>query len=90
MKTMIKQFVFVGFLSVACSTQAQDSRNVAAMRVKEAESLVRLTAEGRELYNADAKKLQWADYCSASGRLADDGQLREAIRMASRALFMGV
>ncbi len=64
---------------------------IAAARVREMESVVRLSAEGKELYNAaDSSKRPWADYCRASAALSERGEFRQAVRSASQALFLGL
>jgi len=55
----------------------------------EAESAARLMIEGEILYGADTRKLNGYGYCSLSYGLADSGELRQAIRMASKALYLG-
>lgn len=74
-------------LCVSAGSSAQVSENLASLRVKEAESLTKLTAEGRLLYADDYRK--WGDICREAWQLAEDGHFREAIRMASKALFIG-
>jgi CHAT domain-containing protein len=59
------------------------------MRVLEAESAVRLAAEGEILYQADPVKRTGFEYCSLALGYAEKGDLRLAIREASKALFLG-
>ena len=53
------------------------------------ETLAKLTAEGRSLYDADTKKQTGYEYCSLSAGLAARGEFRLAVREASKALFLG-
>jgi CHAT domain-containing protein len=62
---------------------------VAEIRAMEAESAARLTIEGEILYGADTKKRNGYEYCTLSYNLSDQGELRQAIRMASKALYLG-
>lgn len=70
-------------------THAQEANQVARARIKEAGSATRLTAEGEELYRADNQQMSWGQYCSTSWRDIEQGRLREAIRNASKALYLG-
>lgn len=57
--------------------------------LRDAETAAGLFASGKLFYNADSDKKEWFDYCSASRALADRGEFREAVRAASKALFLG-
>ena len=61
----------------------------AEARLRDMETLARLTAEGRSLYDDDDRKLNGYQYCSNSAGLAERGEFRLAIREASKALFLG-
>ena len=87
MKTF-RRWLLVVVSCMAGASSAQDAENLAELRAKEAESLARLTAEGQSLYDDDRRA--WGRICADSWRLADEGHLREAVRMASKALFLGV
>jgi len=63
------------------------TENLASLKAREAESLTRLTAEGKSLYADDGRN--WGAICAEARQLADDGRFREAVRMASKALFLG-
>src|SRR5512137_2452483 len=62
---------------------------LAEARVREMETVARLTAEGRSLYDADAQKQTGYQYCSLAAGLAARGEFRLAVREASKALFLG-
>lgn len=62
----------------------------AVARLRDSESAVSLTAEGQGLYERDAVKRTAYQYCGAAIGLAERGEFREAVRAASRALFLGV
>jgi tetratricopeptide (TPR) repeat protein len=61
----------------------------ALTRYRDAESVIRLTEEGKILYAADTNKRSGYDYCSTSIRFAEQGEFRESVRQATRALFLG-
>jgi CHAT domain-containing protein len=58
-------------------------------RVREVETLARLASEGRSLYDEDERKLNGYAYCSNAAAFAERGELRLAVREASKALFLG-
>ena len=58
-------------------------------RLKDAESVSQLTAEGQALYEGDRVKQSAVQYGMGAFALADRGEFREALRSASRALFLG-
>lgn len=62
----------------------------AQARVADLESLLQLTGQGEALYRGDARKLTGYQYCSASVSLSERGEFRQAIRAASKALFLGL
>jgi CHAT domain-containing protein len=62
----------------------------ALARVRDMEAAGTLTAEGKALYQADAVKRTGYQYCGQSQGFAERGELREAIRAASKALFLGI
>lgn len=57
--------------------------------VQDVNSLAGLSRIGQALLASDPDKKRWGDYCSASQMLAREGQFREAIRTAARALYLG-
>ncbi len=81
-------FLFA-LLLIFPAARADDAAKLARMRLAEAESVANLTTEGRALYDADGVKQQWGQYCATAVQLADAGQLREAVRSAVKALFLG-
>jgi len=62
---------------------------IAESRLREMETLAKLSAEGRSLYDADAQKQTGYQYCSLAASLAARGEFRLAVREASKALFLG-
>lgn len=68
---------------------ASGPEQVARMRALEAESAARLSIEGGVLYGADTNKRDGYQYCTLAVGLADQGELRLAIREASKALYLG-
>jgi CHAT domain-containing protein/predicted negative regulator of RcsB-dependent stress response len=73
----------------AVAMGAESPLLAALTRYRDAESVLRLTEEGRILYGADTNKRSGYDYCSASIRFAEQGEFRESVRQATRALFLG-
>jgi len=72
--------------------RAADDDNLAAQaqaRRQDAESLLQLSAEGRALYARDTIRLDGYGYCGQALALADRGELRQSIRAASKALYLG-
>jgi len=68
---------------------ASGTEQVAKMRALEAESAARLSIEGQVLYGADTAKKDGYQYCTLAVGLLDRGELRLAIREASKALYLG-
>jgi len=64
------------------------ARNAIA-RQRDAESVLVLSAEGRALFERDAIKLDGYAYCGRALALAEQGEFRQSIRAASRALYLG-
>ena len=58
-------------------------------RLRDSESVNQLTVEGQALYESDQVKRTPMQYGMGGVSLADQGNLREAIRVASRALYLG-
>lgn len=78
-------------LSASCAFAADNGALAAAeARLRDAESVVALTAEGKSLYLADINQVP---FISKQGnralQLAEQGEFRQAIRGASVALFLG-
>jgi CHAT domain-containing protein len=61
----------------------------ALARKKDAETLLALSAEGQTLYEHDAVKLDGFGYCGQALALAEQGEFRQSIRAASKALHLG-
>ena len=57
--------------------------------LKDAESAARLASTGKLFYEADENKLHWRRYCGNSIAFSNRGEFRQAIREASKALFLG-
>lgn len=62
---------------------------LAEQRARDAETAAAIASRGRLLYEADANPRGWQGYCADSQRLSDTGELRRAIRQASKALYLG-
>lgn len=58
-------------------------------RKRDAETLLTLAAEGRNLYERDLIKLDGYAYCGQAHALAEQGEFRQSIRAASKALHLG-
>ncbi|KQV96840.1 hypothetical protein ASC87_24925 [Rhizobacter sp. Root1221] len=61
----------------------------ALARQRDAETLVVLSAEGKALLERDVIKLDGYAYCGAAIALAEQGEFRQSIRAASKALHLG-
>ncbi len=61
----------------------------ALARQRDASSVLALTAEGRALFERDVIKLDGYGYCGRSIALAEQGEFRQSIRAASKALHLG-
>ncbi|MEY4749143.1 MAG: hypothetical protein RIQ60_1357 [Pseudomonadota bacterium] len=80
----------VGALAEAVPGATSDDASTQALqRHLDAESLLRVSAEGRALYERDTIKLDGYGYCGQSFALAERGELRQSIRAASKALSLG-
>lgn len=73
----------------ASSADGSAAFQSAKARLRDAETLKTLSGEGQLLYQRDAVKLNGYQYCSQAVALAERGELRESIRAASRALYVG-
>jgi len=81
---------------VSLPSQAQDALAPASAvardalaRHRDADGLLALSAEGRALYERDVIKLDGYGYCGRSIALAEQGEFRQSIRAASKALHVG-
>jgi CHAT domain-containing protein len=87
--------------AAAVPAQAQTDADIAALapvssvtqsalaRQRDAETVRVLSAEGRALVERDAIKLDGYAYCGRALALAEQGEFRQSIRFASRALYLG-
>ena len=82
--------------SITLPSQAQDALAPASAvardalaRHRDADGLLALSAEGRALYERDVIKLDGYGYCGRSIALAEQGEFRQSIRAASKALHVG-
>ncbi len=83
--------------ALAGTAQAQPAEGLAPIsnvtqnalaRQRDAESLLTLSAEGKALYERDLIKLDGYGYCGRSVALAEQGEFRQSIRAASKALHL--
>lgn len=80
---------------LATPSHAQDLAPISAVardalaRHRDANGLLALSAEGRALYERDVIKLDGYGYCGRSIALAEQGEFRQSIRAASKALHIG-
>jgi CHAT domain-containing protein len=71
------------------SQQLDSGRSSVEMPLRDVETAAGLVATGKLFYDADADKLSWSRYCSNSLALANRGEFRQAVREASKALYLG-
>ncbi len=83
--------ILAGLVTVlgGCAAAGRSEERLAEAKAVDAESAVRLAAEGQALYESDLAKRKGYDYCSLAVGLIEQGQLRLGIREASKALFLG-
>lgn len=62
---------------------------LAELRLQEAETTTKLLADGELRYREDEDKVSGFQYCSISLKQARRGEFRQAVRTASKALFLG-
>jgi CHAT domain-containing protein len=74
----------------AQQTNAQPLASEAATRLVDADTLLALTQDGAILYAQDAIKLDGYQYCTQAASLADQGEFRQSIRAASKALHLAI
>jgi CHAT domain-containing protein len=77
----------------AAPTHAQDApantlARDALARHRDANGILALSAEGRALYERDVVKLDGYGYCGRSIALAEQGEFRQSIRAAAKALHL--
>ena len=73
----------------AMSQQSPVQSSRLAAMLRDAETATGLVASGKLFYDADTDKKEWGQYCRQSVGLANRGEFREAVREASKALFLG-
>ena len=62
----------------------------ALARQRDAQNVLVLSSEGKALFERDAIKLDGYTYCGRAVALAEQGEFRQSIRAASKALHLGV
>ncbi|GAA4342186.1 hypothetical protein GCM10023144_43930 [Pigmentiphaga soli] len=73
----------------AQESDASDAAAQAAQsRLADADTLLALTQDGAILYASDAVKLNGYQYCSQAVSLAEQGEFRESVRAASKAMHV--
>lgn len=86
--------VFVLALVLAAPVRAQDpaagdeAAQAAQSRLADADTLLALTQDGAILYAQDPVKLSGYQYCSQAVALAEQGEFRQSVRAASKALHL--
>jgi CHAT domain-containing protein len=101
---VIRKAVFVSTLAVLVAAGAPSRAQVAPndglapvsaaardalARHRDANSLLSVSAEGKALFDRDTIKLDGYGYCGRSIALAEQGEFRQSIRAASKALHLG-
>jgi len=90
MNPTMRSILLIISIVATAPVSAAASFDIAALRVREAESINRLSDEGRYLFELDTQKRTGYQYCSNAVSLAENGEFREAVRSASKALFLGL
>lgn len=62
---------------------------IAEQKARDGEAAAEMASQGQLLYDAEANKKSWGQYCADSQRLTDQGEFRSAIRAASKSLYLG-
>jgi len=75
-------------LSVSGCAKPSSERAAETLAI-DAESAARLASQGELLYTEDSNKRNGYQYCSLASQLIEQGELRQGIREASKALFLG-
>lgn len=99
MRTLSRTFLMGAAVLAALAVpaaQAQDALAPASAvardalaRHRDANGILALSAEGRALYERDVIKLDGYGYCGRSIALAEQGEFRQSIRAAAKALHLG-
>lgn len=76
--------------AVARPEQGSKALAIAQARVRDAEAVANLTAEGQALYQADPNKGSFTDYKYGAYALLEKGEFRQAIRKAAVSLYLSV
>jgi len=93
----VATWVFVGLataLPVHAQVDAESAAPTGALanalaRQRDAQNVLVLTSEGKALLERDAIKLDGYTYCGRAVALAEQGEFRQSIRAASKALHLG-
>ncbi|MDH4396302.1 MAG: CHAT domain-containing protein [Limnobacter sp.] len=84
-------FTFWGLMICGKGVYAQQQNiKIEQAMLGDVENATALAIEGERLYDADSTKKSWGDYCGNSITLAEAGRFREAVREATKALYLGV
>ncbi|MBC7957577.1 MAG: CHAT domain-containing protein [Cytophagales bacterium] len=95
MHKAVLAIIYAVLCTATASSHAQDLAPASAVardalaRHRDANGLLALSAEGRALYERDVIKLDGYGYCGRSIALAEQGEFRQSIRAASKALHLG-
>ena len=69
---------------------AEDKALVADFLVDDLLTVNQISAYGRQLYEEDVDKNEAIDYCTTSMRFVEQGEFRQALRAASKNLYLGL
>lgn len=96
MRTLHRTILLAALALGALAAHAQDGLAPASTlardalaRHRDANGILALSAEGRALYERDVIKLDGYGYCGRSIALAEQGEFRQSIRAAAKALHLG-
>jgi CHAT domain-containing protein len=81
--------VLLTALAICEAALAQKMSRVPDSFLSDVNSLAGISRIGSTLLASDPDKLKWGEYCKQSQALARRGEFREAIRSASKALYLG-
>jgi CHAT domain-containing protein len=86
----MKAFVLLAGALLACGPASAQKMSMAPDAfLADINSVSGVSRIGGALLAAEPSNRKWGDYCTASQALAQQGEFRQAIRMASRALYLG-
>jgi CHAT domain-containing protein len=80
---------FTAIAQDAPAAAASPAFDSAQARLRDADTVASLSAEGAALYEREAIKLRGYQYCSHAVALAERGEFRQSVRAASKALHLG-